>query len=101
MGENVNEDRQQTAQGGQTVVVNTVVERKGNGPGTAGFVFAILGIVVSWVPVVSWIGWSLGVLFSFIGLFKKPRGLAIAGIVLSFIDVIAILAIAGVLSAIL
>jgi hypothetical protein len=39
--------------------------------------------------------WFLGALFSFIGIFKKPRGLAIAGLVISFIGIIILLAFFG------
>lgn len=63
------------------VVVNN---KKGNGMGVAGFVLAILGIVFCWVPILNWILWLLGLVFSFIGVFRAPRGLAIAGLVLSF-----------------
>lgn len=80
---------------GQTVTVNAVVERKGNGVGTAGFVLALLGLLVSWAPVVGWVVWLLGAVLSVAGLFRRPRGLAVAGVVLSFIDVIVILAVAG------
>lgn len=72
----------------QQVVVNNTLENRGNGLGTAGFVFALLGILLFWVPGLDWLLWVLGLIFSFIGVFKAPRGLAIAGLVLSFIDLI-------------
>lgn len=84
---------QQPEQANQTTVI--VNERKSNGIGTAGFVFALLGILLSWVPVVDFIIWFLGLLFSFIGLFKAPRGLAITGFILSIIGIIIIIAIFG------
>ncbi|MCC8036776.1 MAG: hypothetical protein LIP02_01360 [Bacteroidales bacterium] len=46
-----------------------------------------------------WILWFLGALFSVIGLFKQPRGLAIAGTVISFIGVIVMIALVGFLMA--
>jgi hypothetical protein len=61
--------------------------------GTAGFVLALIGLVFSWAPVANWILWFLGLLLSFIGLFKSPRGLAIAGFIISIIDLIVILVI--------
>ena len=64
----------------QTIYVNA--ETKGNGMGTAGFVLALL----PWFP---------GALFSFIGVFKKPKGLAIAGLVISFIGIIVIVSVIG------
>ena len=67
------------------------IERRTNGLGTAGFVLAVLTIVLGWIPVFGWFTWALGLLFSFIGLFKAPRGLAIAGFVISLLGIIMIL----------
>lgn len=67
-----------------------VVQKKSNGIGTAGFVLALISLFFGWIAVVGWLLWFLGTLFSFIGLFKKPRGLAIAVFIISFIDVIVI-----------
>ena len=50
------------------------VERRTNGLGTAGFVLAVLTIVLGWIPVFGWFTWALGLLFSFIGMFKAPSG---------------------------
>lgn len=52
--------------------------RRSNGLGTAGFILALIAMLGCWIPVLSWILWALGFLFSFIGIFKSPRGLAIA-----------------------
>lgn len=82
-----------TAQNNTTTVV--VNERGSNGIGTAGFVFAILAFFVCWIPVVDFIVWFFGALFSFIGLFKRPRGLAIAGFILSFIGIIILVTLFG------
>ena len=90
---------QQPQQANQTTVV--VNEHKSNGIGTAGFVFALLGILLSWIPVVDFVIWFLGLLFSFIGLFKSPRGLAITGFLLSIIGIIIIIAIFDSISALL
>ena len=68
---------------------------KQNEVGIVGFILAILSLFVSWTPVVNWIAWFLGALLSFIGLFYRPRGLAIAGFLISLIDVIIIVAIVG------
>ena len=79
----------------------TVVVEGGrsNGLGTAGFIIALLGLVFCWVPFVDFILWFLGLIFSFIGMFKSPRGLAIAGFILSFVVIIAIISIMGSLAA--
>lgn len=77
-----------------TVVVH---ESQSNGLGTAGFVFAILSLLLCWVPVVDVVIWLLGAFFSFCGLFKSPRGLAIVGFLLSFIDIIILVTVFGAL----
>lgn len=84
-----------TTQNSSTTVI--VQGSKSNGLGTAGFVFALLAFFVSWVPVVDIIVWALGLLFSFIGMFKAPRGLAIAGFILSVIGIIVLITFFGAL----
>lgn len=90
---------QQPYQGATNVYVNQQQIRKGNGIGTAGFVLALLGLILCWIPVLNWILWLLGVIFSFIGVFRAPRGLAIAGLVISFIGIIIMITILGALFA--
>ena len=51
-----------------------------NGMGTAGFAFGLIGLII--FPIGFFLG-PLGFIFSFVGLFKIPRGLAIAGFILS------------------
>ncbi len=76
----------------QVVNVNT---NKSNGMGTAGFVLAILAFLFSWVPLLDFALWFLGALFSFIGVFNAPRGLAIAGLIISFIGFFVIIFVIG------
>lgn len=71
----------------QTIVVNQV-KRETNGIGTAGFVMALIALFFGWVPFFGWLLWVLGLVFSIIGMFKKPRGLAVAGLIISFIGII-------------
>ena len=85
----------QQGNGQQTIIV----QKKTNGLGTAGFVLALLSFLFSWAPMVNWILWFLGALFSFIGLFKRPRGLAIAGFVISFINVFILIFLIGLVMA--
>jgi hypothetical protein len=54
----------------------TVVTQGSNGLGTAGFVLSLLGIVTCGFTSI------FGFILSFAGLFKEPRGLAIAGLIL-------------------
>ncbi len=77
----------------QQVVIQNA-EKKSNGIGVAGFVLALIAFFLFWVPVLGWILWVLGALFSIIGLFKQPKGFAIAGFIISFIDVIILLLLA-------
>lgn len=83
---------------GQTITINQV-GRKSNGLGVAGFILSIIALFSGWLPVVGWIGWFLGLLFSFIGIFKKPRGFAIAGLIISLIGLVLILVVFGGLAA--
>jgi hypothetical protein len=86
----------QNPQGGQTIIINQQSFQK-NGIGTAGFVLALLGLIFCWVPVLNWILWILGLIFSFVGVFKIPKGLSIAGLCISFIGIILMLAVLGAL----
>ncbi|MBP6914422.1 hypothetical protein KBB74_02920 [Candidatus Parcubacteria bacterium] len=79
---------------GQTVIINQT-EKKSNGIGTAGFVLALIAIFLGWVPVLGWILWLLGLIFSFVGVFKTPKGLSIAGLVISLIGIILLITVFG------
>lgn len=76
-----------------------VVVKQGNGMGVAGFVLALLGLILCWVPILNWILWILGLVFSIIGMFKPKKGLAIAGLVISCLYIILIFVFASVLLA--
>jgi len=58
------------------------VKRK-NGIGIAGLVLSIVGFVFCWLPIFNFILWVLGFVFSLIGVFKKPKGASIAGLIIS------------------
>lgn len=73
----------------QTIIIKQ--NSDSNSAGIAGFVLAILSWPLSCFPILGSVLWLLGVLFSIIGLFKRPRGMAIAGLVISFIGLILIL----------
>lgn len=82
----------------QTIIINHE-EKKSNGIGTAGFILALIGLFLGWVPVLGWVIWLLGLIFSFIGIFKSPKGLAIAGLIVSLIGFILLFAVFGVIGA--
>lgn len=77
----------------QTIIINQ--QNRSNGLGTAGFVLALVGLFVSWIPVLGWIVWLLGLVFSFCGIFRSPKGLAIAGLVISLIGLIVLIVFIG------
>lgn len=90
----------QQFQPNQQVIVNQA-SHQSNSMGTAGFILSLISLFFSWFPVVGWIIWFLGMLFSLIGLFKSPRGLAIAGFILSFINLIILIALVGAIAGII
>ena len=67
----------------QNVQQHVIVQQIGshsNGLGKAGFVLGLIGLIIFPIGIVFG---SLGFIFSFVGLFKDPRGFAIAGLILS------------------
>lgn len=83
----------------QTIIIQQAETKQGNGIGVAGFVLALLGLLLGWVPILCFILWILGLVFSFVGLYKRPKGFAIAGLCISFIYFIIMVSIAGLLAA--
>lgn len=81
----------------QTIVLQQG-QGKSNGMGTAGFVLALIGLFLSWIPFLGWTIWILGLIFSIIGIFRKPKGLAIAGLCISCIGLILLILLAGALA---
>lgn len=79
----------------QTIIIQQAETKKSNGLGVAGFVLALIGLLFCWVPILNIILWILGLTLSFVGLFKKPRGLAIAGLCISCIDIIILISLVG------
>lgn len=82
----------------QTIVINQEV-KKTNGIGTAGFVLALIALFLGWIPIVGWIIWLLGLVLSFIGLFRSPRGLSIIGLILSLVGIILLIVVFGAIGA--
>ena len=84
-----------------TIIVNTTQPTRSNGVGTAGFVLALIGLFLSWIPILGWLIWFLGLILSFCGIFRTPKGLAIAGLVVSLIDFIVLVAVLGTVASLL
>lgn len=81
-----------------TVIVNQVAS-KSNGVGTAGFVLALIAFLLGWIPIIGlFLGgflWLLGLILSFAGVFRKPRGLAISGLIISLINIFILIFVTG------
>lgn len=84
----------------QTIIIEQPA-RQSNGMGTAGFVLSLIALILSWLPGVGWVVWFLGLLLSFIGMFKSPRGLAVTGFIISIIDLIILVALVGTIAAVI
>ncbi|AMD84103.1 hypothetical protein SAMN05444369_10865 [Capnocytophaga haemolytica] len=68
-----------------------VVKAQSNGIGTAGFVISLVNVLLGFIPFINFLCfvlWPLGLVFSIVGLFKQPKGLAIAGLVISLFFII-------------
>ena len=83
----------------QQPIIVKVHDKKQNGLAIAGFVLALLGLLLGWIPVFGWILWGLGFLFSLIGIFFSPRGLAVAGLVITIVSLIFLIFLVGVIGA--
>ena len=62
------------------------MENNKNGLGVAGFVVALIGFLLTLIPLIRVVGviiCAVGFILSLIGVFKKPRTLSIIGIVLA------------------
>ena len=98
--ENVQEPVQQPSQ--KEVQPTFVIQQApaaSNAMGTAGFIIALVTIFLCWIPVLGWILWLLGLIFSGIGVTRKPKGLAIAGLVISLIGLILLIVVLGLFAA--
>lgn len=76
-----------------------VGQKEKNGLGLTGFILSLICLFVSWAPGVNVFLWILGVVFSAIGVFRKPKGFAIAGLVISLVSLLIIIIVIVVLGA--
>ena len=65
-----------------------VEEKKSNGMGITGFVLSLVAIILFWVPGLNVVLFLLGLIFSIIGIVRKPKGFAIAGLIISGVNAI-------------
>ena len=72
-------------------------QRKKNGIGLTGFIMSIVCLVTSWAPGLNIVMWILGLVFSAVGVFRKPKGFAIAGLTISMISLLVIILLAAII----
>ena len=80
-----------------TTTAQVKEQKAKNGIGLTGFILSILCLVISWAPGLNIVMWILGLVFSAVGVFKKPKGFAIAGLVISMISLLVIILLAAVI----
>jgi hypothetical protein len=73
---------------------------KKNKLGAAGFVLALIAIVMNWITIpiidkLQWLIWLAGLILSIIGMFRKPKTYAIAGLIISLIRIIILIIVGG------
>lgn len=73
------------------------VPEKRNGAGKTGLTFAILSLTIGWIPFFGWLAIPLAFIFSLIGVFRSPRGQAIAGLIITPIAVLVTLFISAII----
>ena len=86
---------QQAINYNQQIVSPVVEQRKVNGVGIAGFICALLSLIVLLFPIfltkneflLSFILYLFGLFFSIVGLFHSPRHFAIVGLIISLVDI--------------
>jgi hypothetical protein len=69
-----------------------IVVNPKNNMGLTGFILSLVALFFGWIPVFGWIVWTLGVIFSTVGVFRSPKGLSIAGLAISLVGAIMMLA---------
>lgn len=56
---------------------------KNNGIAMTGFIFSLISLGLSWLPGFNIILWVLSIVFSSVGLSRRPKGYAVAGLIIS------------------
>ena len=73
--------------GQQPIIIQQSQTSKTNSKGVIGFVCSLLTIILCWVPLLGILLGILGFIFSILGLSKEPKGLAIAGLIISIVAI--------------
>lgn len=62
-----------------------IQQPKTNNKGVVGFVCSLLTVFLFWIPLLGTVLGIIGFIFSILGISKEPKGLAIAGLIISII----------------
>lgn len=65
------------------VACNATGPSKNNGIGMTGFIFSLISLGLSWLPGFNIILWVLSIVFSSVGLSRRPKCYAVAGLIIS------------------
>jgi len=63
-----------------------------NSMGLSGFILSIVAFLLFWTPIIGGILWILGLVFSCVGLAKRPKKFAIAGLIISLVGLLVFIA---------
>lgn len=72
----------------------TITEQS-NGAGTAGFIISIVSLFIGWFPIIGWIVLLLGGILCIIGCNRSKKGLAIAGLIISALNLLIVIGLYG------
>lgn len=75
-------------------------QNQSNPLGLVGFILSLCALVFCWVPYLNWLLLIGALVLSIIGVTKQPKGLAIAGIIISGVVLVVYFLIIGLLLAI-
>ena len=67
---------------------NKVLKQSDNAIGLVGFIASLVALFIAWIPFIGQFVWLVGIVMSIVGITKKPKGFAIAGLIISVIGVI-------------
>lgn len=73
--------------GEQPIIIQQSQASKTNSKGVIGFVCSLLTIILCWVPLLGILLGIISFIFSILGLSKEPKGLAIAGLIISIVAI--------------
>jgi len=75
-----------TSQVGQNMnPQDIIIQQEGvyYGIGLAGFILSVAGLILCWIPILSWLLIISSFIMSVVGMFRKPKTMAVIGTILS------------------